>query len=484
MKISCAQISRTQSLCLALALTFSLAALPAGAANILINNVDAPGVGFNDTTPAAPVGGNPGTTLGQQRTIVFQLAADLWGAVLDSPVDIVVQSTFQPLACSPTSGVLGAAGTIQIFAFGAPPPGAAAFTWYHVALANKLAGVDLAPGPPDPGLLVPPFADDIVAFFNGDIGVNPNCLTGVDWYYGLDNNAPASTIDLLNVVMHEFAHGLGFSEFVDEGTGGLFFGLPDIYSLFMYDTTQGLFWDQMTDAQRLASQVNTGNLVWGGANVTGAAPMVLGPRPSVRVLNPQSLAGIYEAQAATFGPPLSGGGGTTGKMVLADDGVGVTSDACEPILNNLNGKIAVVDRGTCSFVAKAFYAEAAGAKGVIVVNNQPKGLPPMGGTASFIGIPSVGISQADGNAIKAVLPGNSVSKLVLDDDFLAGANPDGLVRLYAPDPVAPGSSKSHWDTSATPDLLMEPFNSPDLKTTQDLDLTPFLFLDLGWTLVP
>jgi hypothetical protein len=34
--------------------------------------IDPPGVGFNDPTPATPVGGNIGTTIGQQRLIAFQ----------------------------------------------------------------------------------------------------------------------------------------------------------------------------------------------------------------------------------------------------------------------------------------------------------------------------------------------------------------------------------------------------------------------------
>jgi len=36
---------------------------PAYAANIVLNNIDRPGVGFNDPTPAAPNGGNPGATV-------------------------------------------------------------------------------------------------------------------------------------------------------------------------------------------------------------------------------------------------------------------------------------------------------------------------------------------------------------------------------------------------------------------------------------
>ena len=47
----------------------------AHAATITIVNNDNPGEGFNDPTPVAPVGGNTGTTLGEQRLIVFETAA-------------------------------------------------------------------------------------------------------------------------------------------------------------------------------------------------------------------------------------------------------------------------------------------------------------------------------------------------------------------------------------------------------------------------
>ena len=51
----------------ALATLFLLVTPPAGAATINIDNVDGPNEGFNDPTPVAPEGGNPGTTRGQQR---------------------------------------------------------------------------------------------------------------------------------------------------------------------------------------------------------------------------------------------------------------------------------------------------------------------------------------------------------------------------------------------------------------------------------
>ena len=78
-----------------------------GAANIVIVNVDGPGEGFNDPTIVSPVGGNSGTTVGQQRLIAFQHAAAIWGQRLDSAVEIRVRassSTSDRVSSSGTSG--------------------------------------------------------------------------------------------------------------------------------------------------------------------------------------------------------------------------------------------------------------------------------------------------------------------------------------------------------------------------------------------
>ena len=50
--------------------------------------------------------------------------------------------------------------------------------------------------------------------------------------------------------------------------------------------------------------------------------------------------------------------------------------------------------------------------------------------------------------------------------------------MFAPNPDQPGSSVSHWDVSAFPNLLMEPAINPDL--TQNVDLTYENFYDIGW----
>ena len=73
---------------LALATTALLAAGSANAADIVLLNLDSPGVGLNSTVPATPVGGNPGTTKGAQATFVYEFAMKMWGSVLESKVPI------------------------------------------------------------------------------------------------------------------------------------------------------------------------------------------------------------------------------------------------------------------------------------------------------------------------------------------------------------------------------------------------------------
>jgi hypothetical protein len=73
------------------------------------------------------------------------------------------------------------------------------------------------------------------------------------------------------------------------------------------------------------------------------------------------------------------------------------------------GKIALVDRGTCSFALKIANAQAAGAIAVVVANNAGDGLLTMadtpGATPLPYTIPSLFVTQADGAALKGLLPG-------------------------------------------------------------------------------
>src|SRR5215207_9438833 len=100
---------------LAFALAVGAAADARAAATIVIQNNDSAGVGFNDPTPAAPVGGNTGTTVGQQRLNAFQFAANVWGATIRSDVPITIAAGWAALPCTTNSATLGAAGSVRTF---------------------------------------------------------------------------------------------------------------------------------------------------------------------------------------------------------------------------------------------------------------------------------------------------------------------------------------------------------------------------------
>jgi FG-GAP-like repeat len=231
----------------------SVASPSARAATFTVINTDSPGVGFNDTTPAAPVGGNTGTTIGQQRLIAFQFAANIWSALVASSVTIQVSASFAPLTCSSTSAVLGSAGpftSLRDFT-GAPVAG----TWYAVALANALNGSDLDPTNPD-----------ITAQFNGAIGTT--CTFPNTWYYGLDGKPSGTQIDFVSVLVHELGHGLGFLTLVDLASGMKALGFNDTFMLNLENHgASPPDYPSMTDAQRVAASIATGNLHWVGANV-------------------------------------------------------------------------------------------------------------------------------------------------------------------------------------------------------------------------
>jgi hypothetical protein len=242
-------------------------------ATFVIHNNDSAGVGFNDTTAAAPVGGNTGTTIGQQRLIAFTYAASLWGNRLTSAVPIVIGATFGPLSCSTNSGVLGSAGPAGILSFPTVHGVVPANTWVSEALGEKLAGSDQNSG-----------GEDITASFNGNVG-KTGCLVSESWYLGLDGGATGSQLDFVSVLLHELGHGLGFLTFVDKSTGALDGGLPDMYELNLYDDTTSKAWSAMTNAERQASVINTNHVVWTGANVTAASgPLTSGKDGSGHVL--------------------------------------------------------------------------------------------------------------------------------------------------------------------------------------------------------
>jgi len=164
---------------------------------------------------------------------------------------------------------------------------------------------------------------------------------------------------------------------------------------------------------------------------------------TLTVTSPSSIAGDYAIVNANFGldgvspdvDPISG------TLALAADAVAPESDACTELTNDLTGTIGLIDRGTCPFVDKVTFGEAAGAIAVLVCNNQdgpPIGMasddPPVLGEA--ISIYSAMASRSDCNLIKAAIGDGENVEITFsykapecntnyDDTVVWGANGEG-----------------------------------------------------------
>jgi hypothetical protein len=189
-----------------------------------------------------------------QAQAAFQHAVDVWAEQITSPVPIRIEAQFTALG----SGILGSAGPVTLVrnATGLPPN-----TWYPIALANKIAGVDLQPA-----------ANDIRASFSNSFS----------WYYGTDGNAPSGTYDFVSVVMHELGHGLGFigSASVSAGSGSWGSGgQPFVYDRFTENGSDQAIISFASPSAVLGTQLTSNNLYFDG--------------PSTRLANGGNPARIY-----------------------------------------------------------------------------------------------------------------------------------------------------------------------------------------------
>lgn len=76
---------------------------------------------------------------------------------------------------------------------------------------------------------------------------------------------------------------------------------------------------------------------------------------------------------------------------------------------SLTGKAALIRRGTCGFIAKAYNAQQAGAAAVVLYNNAAGALSATVVGPVTINVPVVGVAQAQGNQLDTLLAGGPVN---------------------------------------------------------------------------
>ncbi len=150
----------------------------------------------------------------------------------------------------------------------------------------------------------------------------------------------------------------------------------------------------------------------------------VGAAATLTVNTPMEIAGNYIAVEATFGPGLTIP--ITSDAVLIIDDTAPTSDGCDNIVNTteIKGKIVIIDRGSCVFTNKVTAAENAGALAVVMVNNAAGAPFAMPGNGN-ITIPSVMISQADGDLIKQQLAAGKTVNITLSSSAITNPDRDG-----------------------------------------------------------
>ena len=219
----------------------------------------------------------------------IQRAIDIWSENFVSKVPVNVNVAWTK---APNSTILASASAKNIFSNfnGAPDK----TLYYPSALANALAGVDLDIGEPD---------------------LEINVTTGDFWYYGLDGKCPSNKYDLVSVILHEMAHGLGFMSgtYYDPATKVGRFLQPTAFDAYV----------QLPDGRRLVDLPSpsleigaalTSTLLWSGANAlkanNGVKPLLFTPSvyeqgSSTSHLDEKTFSNTFENSVMT--PNLSAG---------------------------------------------------------------------------------------------------------------------------------------------------------------------------------
>ena len=144
-------------------------------------------------------------------TQTAKTAAEIWGSLIHSDVPINVEVSFRAMT-GEEAGVL--ASTLSDGPYSVRTNGALPIRLYVASLAEKLLGRNLNGD-------------------NPDMSIEVN--TSFSWYYKDDGNA-GDQHDFLSILLHEMAHGFGFSGhfLVFENEGWQLYTIPGVFDHFLW----------------------------------------------------------------------------------------------------------------------------------------------------------------------------------------------------------------------------------------------------------
>ncbi len=202
----------------------------------------------------------------EQAKVPFEQAVAIWEKYLISTQTIRVKATWSKTM---SNSVLAETGATRIYRSSTNIPNLPyTNVWYPTPLAEALSGKELNSGD-----------FDMTVTLNGNI----------NWYYGTDAKAQAGRYDMITVMLHEIAHGLGFSSsmsIINSDTQGQYgqSGSAYIFDIFMQDskkvklTNTGVYGNPSTD---LKTSLTSNALYFGLKNPTFAntLPRLYAPSP-------------------------------------------------------------------------------------------------------------------------------------------------------------------------------------------------------------
>lgn len=166
---------------------------------------------------------------------------------------------------------------------------------------------------------------------------------------------------------------------------------------------------------------------------------------ALEVSSPASVAGSYPVGESPAGGLIADIGTVSGEAVRVVPELG-----CEPLTNaaDVDAKIALVKRGTCPFLTKAENAAAAGATGLLIIDNSFDDFPMNSfSSTGTCDIPMWSLRRADGEKLWAAAPitvtmtDGVTHDVVVGPDypsFYTGRGPSAEHLLVKPDLSAPG----------------------------------------------
>ncbi|CAN5351772.1 hypothetical protein BH24PSE2_BH24PSE2_19780 [soil metagenome] len=267
----------------------------------------------------------------------------------------------------------------------------------------------------------------------------------VCWEAPDPNDSGCFSSDSMAAIDQAVADGADVINFSIGGSGTTFSGADDIAFLFAQDAGVFVAVSAGNSGPFMATIGTPSGVPW--VTATAALEDDENFGTGLIVESPASIAAVYEGLEGAGDVSLEDSGAITADVVPAEP-----IETCGPLSNGgeMSGNIALVRRGTCSFIDKYNNAEAAGAQAIVVYNDgtAPDRIDPIVMSAPGAMIPGIMIGFFDGmlvmetaeteTVVGTLTPDLMVPRVDRITGFSSRGPNAGAPDIIKPDVAAPG----------------------------------------------